>query len=150
TAPNSIADTDLAASLLREAAQNVLDVHGDLSIAYGDVYRIRRDGVDLPASGADSDYGSYRVSWFDAQTDHTNTIYGGDSFVAVIEFGEELRAFGNLGYGNFDAQGTPSNTAALKSYSAGELRPLILDWDQIRENAIQSETINFKSAGNEK
>ena len=50
--PDGLADTALAVAALGAAAEKVMQRFGTLDVPWGDVYRVRRDGADLPSSGA--------------------------------------------------------------------------------------------------
>ena len=80
--------------------------------------------MDLPGSGADGRFGSYRVSWEQQGADHVRTIQGGDSFTFVVEFAERLRAEGILPYGNSEDPASPYHGDQLGLYSESALRPI--------------------------
>lgn len=121
--PDGLSDAVQAVAVLDEAALQVEQAYGALAVPWGDVYRVRRDSVDLPASGAGDDLGSFRVLNFErAGTRFSAT--GGDSFVALIEFGRPLRALTLLTYGNASQPGSPHRTDQLPLFARQEMRPV--------------------------
>ena len=64
-------------------------------------YRLRwRNGVDLPANGASGKYGIFRVTEYQPDPDGKQRAFQGDSFVALVEFANPVRASALLSYGN--------------------------------------------------
>jgi acyl-homoserine-lactone acylase len=97
---------------------------GDVAVPWGDVYRLRRDGLDLPGNGGNGAYGIFRVANSAApEPDGRAVIVGGDSYVGVIEFGTPLRARTLVGYGNASQPGSPYRTDQLPLFARKELRP---------------------------
>lgn len=139
--PQRIENHEAAQAILRDAAEEVLEMYGKLDVTYGEVYRLRMGAVDLPASGAADRFGVYKAAEPTQTGDATETIISGDTFVAVVEFGEEVRAVGNLVYANTEDQSDPSYSAGLETFSSGQLRNLSLDRDEIARSAVRSETI---------
>lgn len=122
--PRGLADPGKAVANLKQAAEAIQARWGQLDVAWGEVFRLRRDGVDLPGSGGPHQYGAYRVIWGDEAETGPQRVMGGDTFVAVVEFGETVRAVGLLAYGNSDTDGADGNVEQLELFSRGELRPI--------------------------
>jgi acyl-homoserine-lactone acylase len=130
--PDGLSDAEQAVGLLDTAAEQVERVYGALDVPWGDVYRLRRDSLDLPASGASDELGSFRVLNFE-RADTRYVATGGDSFVALVEFGRPIRARTLLAYGNASQPGSPHRTDQLALFANQELRPV---WWQ-REEILQ-------------
>jgi acyl-homoserine-lactone acylase len=122
--PDGLADPAAAANLLDAAAARVARTYGAIDVAWGDVYRLRRDGIDLPASGGPGGMGVFRVIGFEESPDGRGIATSGDSFVAVIEFGPTLRAAALLSYGNASRIGSPHRTDQLPLLARNQLRPV--------------------------
>jgi acyl-homoserine-lactone acylase len=137
--PDGLSDAEGAAQLLDEAAEQVESSYGSLDVAWGDVYRIRRDGLDLPASGGPGGPGVFRVLGFTTAEDGTRVATSGDSFVAVIEFGSEPRASALLGYGNASKPGSPHRTDQLGLLARNQLRPVWLAKGDVEANLERRE-----------
>jgi len=128
--PDGLADTALAVAALETAAQAVARKYGASDVAWGDVYRVRRDGVDLPSSGAGSEFGVFHVANYSETTDGKFELIGGTSFVELVEFSSPLRAFTQLGYGNASRTGSPHRTDQLRLFADKHLKPV---WRTRRE-----------------
>lgn len=122
--PGGIADMNLALELLEAAADTTRSRHGSLEVPYGEVYRLRRDELDLPANGQGDPIGVFRAAWFSPAEGNRQEIFGGDSFVMAIEFSDPVRAQVVLGYGNASQPGSPHRTDQLKLFSDKMMRPV--------------------------
>ena len=138
--PVGIADITAGLAALRNAGNKVIDNHGKLDIAWGDVFRIIRDDVDLPANGGPGDpYGLFRVTGYRPIENNRYAAVGGDSFQAIIEFGDPLQAMASIGYGNASQEGSPHRTDQVKFYSQKKLRPLWRSRSEIESNLTLTE-----------
>ena len=138
--PIGIADITTGLTALRNAGNEVIDKHGRLDIAWGDVYRIIRDDVDLPANGGPGDpYGIFRVTSYRPIKNNRNAAVGGDSFHAIIEFADPLRAMASIGYGNASQKGSPHRIDQAKFYSQKKLRPIWRSRSEIESNLTLTE-----------
>ena len=104
-------------------AQTVAQKHGAVDVPWGDVYRVRRDGVDIPSSGAGGEYGVYHVVGYSDTKDGKFMVEGGTGFVALVEFSSPLRAMTQLGYGNASRAGSPHRTDQLTLFAEKRLKP---------------------------
>ena len=129
--PDGLSDPRLAASLLERAAAEVRARYGRLDVAWGDVYRLRRDGLDLPASGG---LGSFRNFTFEAADSTRFVVTGGDSYVAAVEFASPVRARAVLGYGNASQPGSPHRTDQLPLVAGQRLREVWLTRGEVEAN----------------
>jgi acyl-homoserine-lactone acylase len=126
TMPSGLADPDQAVQALTTAAGRMQELFGRLDVPWGDVARLRRGSVDLPANGCESDpFGVFRVLSFDFSTLETTkqvSAESGDSYVAAVEFGETARAKVLLTYGNASQPGSPHIGDQLALAANGEMR----------------------------
>lgn len=122
--PTGLRDPELAVAVLDSVAALVQARHGALDVAWGEVHRLRRDGIDLPANGGPDALGAFRVTEFAPDTDGRFRAVFGDSYVAAIEFSTPVRAQAVLGYGNASQPGSPHRTDQLGLYAAQRLRPV--------------------------
>jgi acyl-homoserine-lactone acylase len=127
------------------AADRLQALFGRLDVPWGDVVRLRRGAVDLPASAGDGDpYGSLRVLWLDysaLESTKQITAVGGDSYVAAVEFGETARARVLLTYGNASQPDSPHFGDQLVLSANGEMRTAWLTREEIEANLEERETI---------
>src|SRR5204862_4688427 len=98
TTPDGLKDEKKAVELLVNAATEVEKKYGSLDIPWGKIYRFRLNGIDLPANGGLEQYGIFRS--FTYKEDKENKYYadGGETYVAITEFGKTIRAQALLSY----------------------------------------------------
>lgn len=137
--PDGLADAEAAAQVLDSAAEAIEGQYGALDIAWGEVHRLRRDGVDLPASGGPGGIGVFRVFGFADAGDGKRVVTSGDSFVAAVEFGPTVRAAALLAYGNSSQPGSPHRTDQLPLLARGELRPVWFTRSEIEAHLARHE-----------
>lgn len=121
--PDGLKDPSKAVKLLETAASEIKDGFGSLKVKWGDFFRLKYNGKDLPANGADGSVGVFRVAWPGGrEEDGKLTVGGGDTWVSVIEFGDKVRAKVLLSYGNSTQPDSPHNGDQLDLFSKKELR----------------------------
>jgi acyl-homoserine-lactone acylase len=138
--PDGLADPAAVMKALEDAAARTEKRYGALDIPWGDVYRFRGDGVDLPGNGGPSGLGIFRVINFNNRQDRVSSADGGDSFVMVVEFGASPRAAALIGYGNASQPQSPHRTDQLELLSRKQLRPVWLRKADILANLERTET----------
>ena len=124
TTPDGLADAAMAVAALEAAADQVQADYGSLDVAWGKVYHLRIDEVDLPANGGPSELGIFRAAYFGRANKGPLQMVGGDSYVAAIEFANPVRAMALIGYGNSSQPGSLHRTDQLPLYARKELRPV--------------------------
>jgi acyl-homoserine-lactone acylase len=134
--PDGLSDAEQAAAVLDGAAQRVQETFGALDVRWGDVYRLRRDLVDLPANGAPGELGSFRAVDYERDGNRYVAV-GGDSYVAAIEFGRRVRALTLLSYGNASQPGSRHRTDQLPLFEHKQLKPALLRRDDVMKHAEQ-------------
>ncbi|MDT0353499.1 penicillin acylase family protein [Pseudonocardia charpentierae] len=136
--PEGLARRPEALDALKRAAVNLNAATGRLDVPWGDVARLRRGGVDLPASGFQGDpFGVFRVLTPDLNesvTGRPSAVSFGDSFVAVVEFAQPLRAEVLVAYGNSSRPDSPHYGDQLALTAKGELRPAWRTRDVIEQH----------------
>jgi acyl-homoserine-lactone acylase len=127
TTPRGLAAPRAAAAALDQAARTLLRQAGALDVPWGQVFRLRRGAIDLPASGGFSDpWGIFRAVEFAFPTPDRDGRYasvGGDSFIAAVRFTTPLQARVLLTYGNASQPGSPHIGDQLRLYAHNQLRP---------------------------
>src|SRR5690606_21532775 len=129
--PDGLADPRAAVRLLGTAAQQVRTRYGSLDVAWGDVYRLRRDTLDLPASGGPHEAGSFRVLEFQSVPGDSihRVATSGDTWIFAVEFTTPIRARALLTYGNWSRTGSPHRTDQMPLYARKEMRTVWLTRD---------------------
>lgn len=132
--PSGLADTALAMAALASAADTVARKYGRLDVAWGDVYRLRRDTLDLPASGGGGEYGVFRILGFEESKQGTFDAVGGTSYVAAIEFSDPVRAGTLVTYGNASRAGSRHRVDQLPLFAAKQLKPALLTRSEVERH----------------
>jgi acyl-homoserine-lactone acylase len=122
--PAGISDPAVAVAALDAAVSTVQSRYGAIDVPWGDVYRLRRDSLDLPANGAPDILGVFRVVSYAPAGGNRFRAVSGDSYFATIEFSSPLRAMSLVGYGNASRAGSPHRTDQLPLFARKELKPV--------------------------
>ncbi|MCI0435612.1 MAG: acylase [Gemmatimonadetes bacterium] len=122
TTPDGLSEPRTAAQLLDAAAATVESQFGSLDIAWGEVHRLRRDGLDLPANGGPGATGVFRVVGFTPAEDGKRVGVSGDSWIAAIEFSDPARAYTLIPYGNASQPSSPHRADQLLLFARKTLR----------------------------
>ena len=122
--PDGLADPYTAIKTLESIAQRMTDGGVPLDVPWGEMYRIRYNGHEHPGNGADGSVGIFRVAWSEEgpQADGKTYIDGGDTWQAVIEFGDKVKAKVLMSYGNSTQEGSPHYGDQLELFSKKEMR----------------------------
>lgn len=133
--PDGLSDPKVAIKILEKVAAEIKENYGSLSIPWGDVYRIKYNGIDLPGNGANGVFGTFRTTWSNTDNNNIDYIYGGDSWVGIIEFGDKIKANVLLSYGNSTQEGSPNNGDQLQLFSDMKLRTASFYKQNVMDNA---------------
>jgi acyl-homoserine-lactone acylase len=98
--PNGLADPALAVQALESAAQQFAAVGAPLDLEWGALARFRSGPADHPGWGGGDPTGVFASMLFVLAPDDALQGYLGETFIALVEFGEQLQAKVLLGYGN--------------------------------------------------
>ena len=141
TTPDGLSDPAGAVQLLEVAAIEIESKFGRLDIPWGEYYKINYNGKDLPANGSDAFMGVYRVAWPGGADEDHMYVGGGDSWVAVIEFGDEVHAKVLLSYGNSTQNDSPHNGDQLELFSSKKLRDAWFTNADVKANTAKIEIL---------
>jgi acyl-homoserine-lactone acylase len=139
--PRGLKDQKQAVELLVKAANDVEKKYGSLDLAWGDLYRFRVGGKDFPANGGPDKLGIFRAAYFADDADNKKRAVAGDTYVAIIEFGEKVKVSVLLSYGNATQPGNKHAGDQLKMLSEKKLRPALLDRTEILNNLEKKEVL---------
>ncbi|MBD2040614.1 acylase [Microcoleus sp. FACHB-672] len=124
TTPDGLADPADAVATLEAVAAKVEATYGALDIAWGEVNRLDSGDVNLPANGAEDFLGAFRALELSPTKDGHFEAVGGDSYVAVIEFSQPVKAMALTSYGNATQPNSPHRGDQLKLFAGKQLRPV--------------------------
>ncbi|MEO7044272.1 MAG: penicillin acylase family protein, partial [Ferruginibacter sp.] len=145
TTPDGLKDPKKAVELLLLAENEVIKKYGSIDVAYGDVNRFRVRNIDYPGNGGPDRLGVYRTMYFGEDNDKKNRAFGGDTYVAVTEFGTKVSASVLLSYGNSSQPETKHAGDQLQLLSEKKLRPALLEKSDVLKNLEKKEMITISS-----
>ena len=120
--PRGLGDLPRAVESLAWAAEETRRRHGSLDVAWGDVYRVRRGGVDVPVGGCPGALGCFRVLGFNRDPDGKFAANTGDGWVLAVEFGDQPRAYSVLAYGQSAKADSPWHADQAEMFARGEMK----------------------------
>jgi acyl-homoserine-lactone acylase len=139
--PDGLAEPAAAAAALARAAADVVADHGSLDVPWGEVHRLRLGDRDLPGNGGPGSLGIFRVVGYEADGKGRQRAAGGDSYVAVIEFGTPVRARALLSYGNASQPGSRHLGDQLELFANKKLRPVWRSREEIERHLEEREEV---------
>lgn len=142
TTPDGLADPENAVQLLEDAATEIQTKFGRLDIPWGDYFRIKYNGKNLPANGIDGSMGVFRVVWPGGTDENNMYVGGGDSWVGVIEFGDVVKAKVLLSYGNATQKDSPHNGDQLELFSKKQLRDAWFTKEDVNAHTVKIEVLS--------
>ena len=137
TTPRGLADPALAAATFEAAVRETAARFGSWDVAWGDVHRVRRGDVDVPANGCPGGLGCFRVLTYANGADGTRTAGGGDGWVLAVEFSSPPRAYSVLAYGQSSKPGSPHHADQAAMFARGELKPVAYTRADVDRAAIR-------------
>ncbi|WP_420151218.1 acylase [Spirosoma sp.] len=141
--PDGLKNPKQAVEILSKAAAQVRQQYGRLDVAWGEVNRFGEAGHDFAANGGSEQYGIYRTIYFvpDRQQPGKNRAVAGDTYVAVTEFGDPVRAQVSLSYGNASQPGHKHRGDNWQRMSEKKLRPALLTRQDILNHLEKREEL---------
>ena len=134
TTPRGFADPAKAAAALDAVAAKLESEYGSLHVKWGDVIRLRRATLDLPANGAPSLMGSIRTINPGPFAGGKAEAVHGDTYAAIVEFGPTVRAEALLSYGNWSRAGSKHVEDQLPLVAKKVMRPVWRTRQEIEAN----------------
>jgi acyl-homoserine-lactone acylase len=122
TTLRGLAHPDEALAALERAATTLQDDVGLLAVPYGELMRLRRGEMDVPANGGDDGMGVFRALWPAPNEDGSYSPIGGDSWTFAVEFSEPLNVQVLLTYGNSSDPASVHFGDQLELSSQGKMR----------------------------
>jgi acyl-homoserine-lactone acylase len=141
--PNTL-DTSSASVLnaLRQAVQDVEDAGVDLDAEWGSVKTEQRGDEAIPIHGGPGSIGTFNVISPSGSVPW-RSISSGASFVMTVEFTEDgPRSEGILTYSQSTDPTSPWYADQTRLYSEEGWDPLLFDPEDVRDEALSTETIN--------
>lgn len=137
--PRGLKDPSGALAVLEQVAVQLELLRlqgGGIDVPYGDVFRLRylESGIDLPANGGNDIIGSFRTLTAIPDDDMRFVPVAGDSYQAIIEFSDPVRAHVLLSHGNATQPGSPHVGDQLVLFAEKQMREALLTREAIEAN----------------
>ncbi|SFE03381.1 penicillin acylase family protein [Nitrosomonas sp. Nm166] len=141
TTPHGLADVPLALLALHDAAGKLQATEGALDVAWGDIARLRRGKIDLPGNGAGTVLGVFREIVYEPDEDGKLKSFSGDTYIALVEFSQPVRAQVLTTYGNATQNSVFEIGDQLRLAAKQQLRPAWRTLDEIESNVAMREVL---------
>lgn len=138
--PTGLADPEEAAGALGWAARETKKRFSDLAVAWGEVYRLRYGDYDYAGNGGPGGFGIFRVIGYSQDDDGLFRSTSGDSYVAIVEFTDPVRAVAVMSYGNATQAHTGHVGDQLRLLAEKEMRVIWRTRAEIEAN-LESRTV---------
>ena len=145
--PDGLKDKTAALAALEVAASEIKQGYGRLNVPWGDVNRVSFGEYDIPGHGGYGWLGQFRTMYYQPQGQPgtaeslKSRAVAGDTYVAIIEFGDKPRAKALLTYGNATQAGNPHIGDQLDLFAQKKLRDVWYERSDIEENVERQENI---------
>lgn len=150
TTPDGIKDGKAALKALEIAAKEIKMGYGQLNIPWGQVNRVSFGENDVPGNGGFGWLGQFRTMYYQPQgkpgtvESLKSRAVAGDTYVAIIEFGERPKAKALLTYGNATQKGNPHIGDQLDLFTKKQLRDVWFERKDVEANVEKRELIERK------
>ncbi len=134
--PRGLGDAERAATAFVWAVEETRRRFGSWDVAWGDVHRLRRGGVDVPVGGCSGALGCFRVLRFEEE-DGVRIASGGDGWVLAVEFGDPPKAYSVLAYGQSAREDSPHFDDQAEMFARGELKRVAFTEAEIAAQLIR-------------
>jgi acyl-homoserine-lactone acylase len=143
--PSGIGEPETARKAMAEAVKELKEKMGTLSVAWGDVHRLRRGKIDVPMGGFISEYrdfrgyrfgdfGSFRVINYDKAPDGKFVAKQGDSYILAVEFTSPPTAYSICAYSQSDDPNSPHHTDQSVLFAAEKFKRAWFTEEDIKAN----------------
>jgi acyl-homoserine-lactone acylase len=137
--PFGINNQDIAMKAMVMAIDTLESKYGSYKLAWGDVYRVRRGDVDVPVGGGSGTLGNFRVIYFGPEEeDGKRRVIGGDGWVFAVEFGEEIRAYSVLAYGQSNDPESPNFDDQAQLFAENKMKKIAFSEKEVKNEIVKS------------
>jgi acyl-homoserine-lactone acylase len=134
--PRGLADRKRAADAFAWAVEETARRHGRWDVAWGEVHRVRRGGVDAPVGGCSGAMGCFRVLGFTRDADGKLSASTGDGWVLAVEFANIPRAYSVLAYGQSPHADSPWHADQAAMFARGEMKKVAFTARDVERLAV--------------
>lgn len=148
--PDGLKDGTAALQALEIAATEIKMGYGQLNVPWGKVNRVSFGEHDIAGNGGYGWLGQFRTMYYQPQgkpgtlESLKSRAVAGDTYVAIIEFGDRPRAKALLTYGNATQKGNPHIGDQLDLFAKKKLRPVWYEREEVEAHVEKREVIDRK------
>ena len=148
--PDGLKDDAAALQALEVAATEIKMGYGQLNVPWGKVNRLSFGDKEIAGNGGHGWLGQFRTVYYQPQGKPgtpeglKNRAMHGDTYVAIIEFGDRPKAKALLTYGNATQKGNPHIGDQLDLFAKKQLRPVWYERAEVEGNLEKREVIGRK------
>ncbi len=145
--PDGLKDKVAALKALEIAATEIKMGYGKLNVPWGQVNRVSFGEHDVAGNGGFGWLGQFRTMYYQplgkpgTAEGLKSRAVAGDTYVAIIEFGDRPKAKALLTYGNATQKGNPHIGDQLELFSQKKLRPVWYERVEVEANVEKREVI---------
>ena len=135
---------------LQVAATEIKFGYGQLNVPWGNVNRLSFGDKDIAGNGGYGWLGQFRTVYYQPQgkpgtvESLKSRAVAGETYVAIIEFGDRPKAKALLTYGNATQKGNPHIGDQLELFSKKQLRPVWYEREEVEANVEKREAIIWR------
>jgi acyl-homoserine-lactone acylase len=141
--PNGLKDSAAVLSALQTASQTLFDLYGSFHVPWGDLFRFRLTGLDLPGHGAPGTWGVLSNNVGIPQPDGTLVSSMGDTWVLMLDIADPDNAMAVTTYSNASQPDSIHINDQLPLYAQKQLRKIWRTDEEIHANIERYEVIEF-------
>jgi len=145
--PDGLKDGEAALKALEVAATEIKMGYGQLNVPWGQVNRVSFGKHDIAGHGGYGWLGQFRTMYYQPQgkpgtaESLKSRAVAGDTYVAIIEFGDKPKAKALLTYGNATQKGNPHIGDQLDLFAQKKLRDVWYERAEVEANMEKREMI---------
>lgn len=135
--PRGFKDIDSALASLKSASKSVKSTYGRLDVPWGEVFRFKWAGLDLPGNGGPGPMGAFRTMTLGPSQGNTFVPAHGDTYVALVEFTDPVKVMALTSYGNSSQPGIPYAGLQLPLLENKQLREVFMYRESLLPHVVE-------------
>jgi acyl-homoserine-lactone acylase len=135
--PKGFKDIDAALSALKSVSESIRSTYGRLDVPWGEIYRFKWAGLDLPGNGGPGPMGAFRTMTLGPSQGNTFIPAHGDTYVALVEFTNPLKIMALTSYGNSSQPNIPYAGLQLPLLEKKQLREVFMDMESLLPHVVE-------------
>ncbi len=135
--PRGLGDPEAGVEAFLWAVEETQNRFGSWAVPWGEVHRVRAEGMDLPVGGCTGGLGCFRVLGYAEDEDGKYRARTGDAWVLAVEFGERPRAYSVLLYGNSNQVDSPYFYNQAEMFADNRMKVVAFTEEEIERDLVE-------------